>query len=328
MPTNEELQNQIQELKNQIAALQASLNQLSTTVTQHAGTEFGAVQQLAPHPKQQIAVATFANGAMQIDKTGMQVVSGGSNTSAIHFTEDLSETPSTDAVRAVLSGYMVESTDVSVVGMQTNTSGSESIITLSNDANSSSVYWEIRRPANSSTPVGVRGYHNSTSGDKYILIENAPLALHQTTSDFSVLGNGELWYRSDTHKIKAYISSTVENLATESYVSGSYLPITGIPRGSGSIKTIASGAITIDSMYHKVETESGAATDDLDTINGGTLGQILILKTNDSSHDVTLKDGTGNLNLAGDFTLDNGQDTITLLCEGTQWNEVARSNNG
>ncbi len=327
MPTNEELQNQIQELKNQIAALQASLNQLSTTVTQHAGTEFGAVQQLAPHPKQQIAVATFANGAMQIDKTGMQVVSGGSNTSAIHFTEDLSETPSTDTVRAVLSGYMVESTDVSVVGMQTNTSGSESVITLSNDADSSSVYWNIRRPSSSTSEVGVTAYMADSTSDKYVLIKNAPLGLHQTTSDFTVLADGQLWYRSDTDKIKARINGTTENLATESYVSGSYLPITGIPRGSG-IKTIASGAITIDSMYHKVETESGAATDDLDTINGGTLGQILILKTNDSSHDVTLKDGTGNLNLAGDFTLDNGQDTITLLCEGTQWNEVARSNNG
>lgn len=95
--------------------------------------------------------------------------------------------------------------------------------------------------------------------------------------------------------------------------------------------TIASGAITINQAHHKVDTEGGAATDDLDTINGGLIGQLLILRTENVTRDVTIKDGTGNLNIAGDFTLTHNRDTIVLLCinKGTpnDWLEISRSDN-
>jgi hypothetical protein len=41
----------------------------------------------------------------------------------------------------------------------------------------------------------------------------------------------------------------------------------------------------------------------------------------------TVTDG-GNLKLAGDITWDgSGDDTLTLVCDGTNWYEVARSTN-
>lgn len=95
--------------------------------------------------------------------------------------------------------------------------------------------------------------------------------------------------------------------------------------------TIASGAITINQAYHRVDTEGGAATDDLDTINGGLIGQLLILRSDNVSRDVTVKDGTGNLNIAGDFTMTNNKDAIVLLCISTgtsnDWIEISRSDN-
>jgi hypothetical protein len=42
---------------------------------------------------------------------------------------------------------------------------------------------------------------------------------------------------------------------------------------------------------------------------------------------VVCKDGTGNLRLAGDFTLTNVQDTIVLLRVGSDWFELCRSDN-
>lgn len=96
-----------------------------------------------------------------------------------------------------------------------------------------------------------------------------------------------------------------------------------------SVLTIASGAITVTDSVYRVDTEAAAATDDLDTINGGSDGYVLILRTSVNSRDVTLKDGTGNLYLAGDFTLSHTQDTIMLRFDAliNGWVEISRSDN-
>jgi hypothetical protein len=95
-------------------------------------------------------------------------------------------------------------------------------------------------------------------------------------------------------------------------------------------KTIASGAIAVTSSHIVVDTEAAAASDDLDTITGGQDGQILVVTAANSARDVVVKDGTGNIQCAGDCTLDNIQDTITLFYNATQtaWLELCRSNNG
>lgn len=99
---------------------------------------------------------------------------------------------------------------------------------------------------------------------------------------------------------------------------------------ASSAVTIASGAITASRSYHVVDTESSGATDDLDTINGGGDGMRLVLRAANSSRTVVVKDGTGNIQCAGDFSLDNVQDTIELIYDGTltAWLEVGRSDNG
>lgn len=93
--------------------------------------------------------------------------------------------------------------------------------------------------------------------------------------------------------------------------------------------TLASDAITVTGCYHRVDTQGGAATDNLATINGAASGQIIILQSVASSRDVTVKNGTGNIFLAGsDFVLDNSRDFIVLICTGGELNELCRSNNG
>jgi len=99
-------------------------------------------------------------------------------------------------------------------------------------------------------------------------------------------------------------------------------------RGDGSTLTIASDAITITTGYHLVDTESGAATDNLATINGGETGQILVLRSVNSGRDVTVKDSTGNIRLAGDFTLSTTDYTLTLIYDGGNWYELSRTGAG
>jgi len=98
---------------------------------------------------------------------------------------------------------------------------------------------------------------------------------------------------------------------------------------SRSDLTLASDAITVTGCYHRVDTQGGAATDDLATISGAAAGQIIILQSVASARDVTVKNGTGNIFLSGsDFVLDNSRDFIVLICTGGELNEICRSNNG
>lgn len=99
--------------------------------------------------------------------------------------------------------------------------------------------------------------------------------------------------------------------------------------------TIASGAITLPARdarigAYKVDTESDASTDDLDTITGGKADDLLTFTAANDARTVVFKDGTGNLRLSADFSLDSGQDTITLRKDrdSGNWYQVATANNG
>lgn len=101
-----------------------------------------------------------------------------------------------------------------------------------------------------------------------------------------------------------------------------------ISRGDATVHVIASGAITITKFgLVVVDTEGSASTDDLTTINGNEHGAIIVLRQAADARDVTVKDGTGNLSLAGDCAFTDADDTLTLVGTSTGWLEIARSNN-
>lgn len=91
--------------------------------------------------------------------------------------------------------------------------------------------------------------------------------------------------------------------------------------------TISGGVIPMIATFMAVDTEGGAASDDLDNIttNGVSPGTIVILHAANNARTVVVKDGT--LILAGDFTMDSSSDTITLIMGITNWRELARSDN-
>lgn len=97
--------------------------------------------------------------------------------------------------------------------------------------------------------------------------------------------------------------------------------------------TISSADITISNnspTILKVETESAAATDDLESIVGNIVeNQMIILKAANDARTVVVKNGANNIKLAGsDFSLDSTSDTLQLIYDGTNWLEISRSNNG
>lgn len=70
--------------------------------------------------------------------------------------------------------------------------------------------------------------------------------------------------------------------------------------------TINSGAVTVSRNYHTLDTEGSAATDDLDTINGGAACWFLILRAVSGARQVVIKHNTGNIYTTSgtDITLD------------------------
>jgi len=104
-----------------------------------------------------------------------------------------------------------------------------------------------------------------------------------------------------------------------------------------TVITISSGAVTVDQQYHAIAAESGTA-DNLDTITlnyntlvvSGTTYRPILWITADTGDTITLKNGTGNIQLTGgtDLALTDGE-FYQLVWDGTNWlGQVNTGNSG
>jgi hypothetical protein len=172
----------------------------------------------------------------------------------------------------------------------------------------------VEEPLNRST-IAVKAF-NSTNGGTL-------LDLYTGNNDRLGVGN--------------YISVETSNVATPVKLDptgwddwNNTIVVNGVVQTSPTVTlTIsAGGAITLTQRNHVVDTFGAAATDDLDTINGGVTGRTIVLRAANTNRTVVLRDGVGNLKLESNFSLDNTEDTITLYHDGTNWLEKARRDNG
>lgn len=99
--------------------------------------------------------------------------------------------------------------------------------------------------------------------------------------------------------------------------------------GTVSTLTIASGAVAATRTYHQLDTESAAASDDLDDITGGAEGELLFVRLVSAARNVVLKHAVGANKIANpgglDITLDVLTDWALLMHNGSQWTTVAAS---
>lgn len=92
----------------------------------------------------------------------------------------------------------------------------------------------------------------------------------------------------------------------------------------------AAGAITRTQVYHEVDTFGGAASDNLDTINGGVEGDLLIIKAANGARTVVVRHNQDNIWLSGEtnISLDDADDHLMLVYDGTYWCDVGWSAGG
>ena len=92
--------------------------------------------------------------------------------------------------------------------------------------------------------------------------------------------------------------------------------------------TISSGAITFSETYCQLISEHTPSSDDLTTINGGEIGQIIVLRITNSDHQVDVVSLGGNIDIDSNMALNNYYDTMVLMnYDGSNWLELFRSNN-
>ena len=317
MEVNEEvlisLQKQIQELRGQVESLEYFRDQ-------HMGTDIGQSGFNYPHPNQKVYVAEYGGGKLRLDKSGIQIVPTGTYGTALRFVPSFqSDFPTTTLplFGSVVSGFASDSRGQLFTGATDNMGGNgmsyaDNHAFMTYDAQSGSV--EIQHFLKESGGTGVSAYWNVlASGVGLLDLSDFILQLARRTADHGTPADGHVWYRSDIDTIRVHANSITRNLTMD---------------GTNTTLTIATGAVTATTSFHAIDTEAAGATDDLDTISGGQTGQVLYIHAANGARDVVAKDGTGNLKLASDFTMNNTEDMLTLIFDGTNWLELARSDNG
>lgn len=98
-------------------------------------------------------------------------------------------------------------------------------------------------------------------------------------------------------------------------VAGTFTTLTGTKLlfAASTELTIATGAVTATQTVHTIDTEADAASDDLDTISGGTANQILILRADNTARTVVLTTAGNIVNpTAASITLDETYKEVWL----------------
>jgi len=268
----------------------------------------------------------FGAGKMRLDSNGMQVSSDSEELAPIYFVSKFSNDPEAEAVRSEITGkiYNSASSSVWVTAHSQDSFAQFNVYALDNSTSDISLVTSQNDPTNTAM------FKVSTNSSKFHQFEftGGPILLPLKAGDYTA-SEGSIWYSTSTDTIRLEDANGTQDLVTRDWATNI---LSGIQfGGDGSTLTIANGEVIISSTYHKVDTESAAATDNLDYVYGPSFnGQLLMLRAANSARTVVLKDGTGNLKLAGDMTLDNAEDTITLLYDLTDdiWYEISRSNNG
>lgn len=148
------------------------------------------------------------------------------------------------------------------------------------------------------------------------------------TYDINFGGEGYVWIGQMGQVTETNASSILSTRITNLSIR---TPKKTMPR-NGYVLTINGGAISNPAIdFFAVDSEGGAAIDYLDTIpiSDADDGRIIVMRSNSASRTIVARDGTGNLSLQSDRTLDHNRDRLMLQGDAALalWVELSFSDN-
>lgn len=167
-------------------------------------------------------------------------------------------------------------------------------------------YWGVNNRFLQLSRVRIRG-----SGARSY-IKNYRTTPGGTAGDQSVLG----W--------AAYQGSGSNTVEDETFYDCRRIVYNPASLASSGSATIASGAITISDELMLVNTESSASTDNLDTLNGGSAFDIVLIRAIDDTNTVVIRSGVGNIvTLSGDsISLNDDKLGAWFIKIGSTWHQI------
>jgi len=117
----------------------------------------------------------------------------------------------------------------------------------------------------------------------------------------------------------------------KSYADATFLTKTGAEKinitGPAPIE-ISNGTITVTQTFHVIDTEGGAASDELTHIYGGNSGDILILRSASSNRPITIREGVGGAGTIytfdrSDIVLNQSVSMLPLIKMGDYWYTIS-----
>lgn len=183
MPTLEELEAKLGALEAQNAMLSRRLTELEESVDGHVGIDYGAAQQLSPHPNQQIQTAEYGGGVMRLDSHGIQI-NAPVLTGSVFWVPSLSDSPT--APWSYITGAVTSNT--STIALKAQFSSTDSAIQL--DSGFQDRVLIYTESATQFAQVALDVLHEKVAISKV-------LYFYSLTSDPSTLLDGMMWYRSD-----------------------------------------------------------------------------------------------------------------------------------
>ena len=201
-----------------------------------------------------------------------------------------------------------------------------SMPTTSND------YWNILVAIGSTGANGTNGVDGAAGNDLSI-----EYSFNGSTSWHTTYQTGDLYIRFSTDGevtwsdgIQFITDGVAEPPPDSDYYArktgGWYsLEEAGKVSGTSSQLTISNGAVTRDKMNHSIKGEGGVS-DDLDTINGGVNGALLLIYPEIAAQKITIKHGAGNIVTSNGADYLIPDDGIALLWyDDSKWRMIGSS---
>lgn len=160
-------------------------------------------------------------------------------------------------------------------------------------------------------------------------IAASPTITSGTGAPSASLPKGSIYLRSSGTGAGQVVYVATDSAGTWTALTGTQGARTDLIFDAATELTIASGAITATQGAHTVDTQSDAASDDLDTMAGGTAEEVVWLRPVNTARSVVVKHAIGANCFAcpggRDITLAETTDMVAVYYNGTQWIVVAWS---